>query len=68
MARCSFRALGKLPREAHLFADKFAARTLFIAAILLRQVLADLGKRKITSVLVEGGGNVLGQVFRRPAR
>ncbi len=27
------------------------------------QVLADLGRREITSVLIEGGGNVLGQAF-----
>lgn len=54
---------GEMPREAHLFADKFAARTLVYRGHSVRRVLADLGKRKITSVLVEGGGNVLGQVF-----
>ncbi len=29
----------------------------------MRQVLDDLGRREITSVLLEGGGNVLGQAF-----
>lgn len=54
---------GKLPRNAHLFADRFAARTLVYRDKALRQVLADLGRREITSVLIEGGGNVLGQAF-----
>ena len=54
---------GKLPRDAHLFADRFAARTLVYRNKTLRQVLADLGRREITSVLIEGGGNVLGQAF-----
>jgi diaminohydroxyphosphoribosylaminopyrimidine deaminase/5-amino-6-(5-phosphoribosylamino)uracil reductase len=54
---------GKLPRAAHLFADRYAARTLVYRAKTLRQVLADLGQREITSVLIEGGGNVLGQAF-----
>ena len=59
---------GKLPRTAHLFADRFADRTLVYQDKALRQVLADLGRREITSVLIEGGGNVLGPGFRRPAR
>jgi diaminohydroxyphosphoribosylaminopyrimidine deaminase/5-amino-6-(5-phosphoribosylamino)uracil reductase len=54
---------GILPRDAHLFADRFAARTLVYRNKALRQVLADLGRREITSVLIEGGGNVLGQAF-----
>jgi len=54
---------GKLPRDAHLFADRFAARTLVYRDKTLRQILADLGRREITSVLIEGGGNVLGQAF-----
>ena len=62
MARRSSRS-GKLPRDAHLFADRFAARTLVYRNKALRQVLADLGRREITSVLIEGGGNVLGQAF-----
>lgn len=54
---------GKLPRAAHLFADRYAARTLVYRGKSLRQVLADLGRRRITSVLIEGGGDVLGQAF-----
>jgi diaminohydroxyphosphoribosylaminopyrimidine deaminase/5-amino-6-(5-phosphoribosylamino)uracil reductase len=54
---------GKLPRAAHLFADRFAARTLVYRRRSLAVVLADLGRREITSVLIEGGGDVLGQAF-----
>jgi diaminohydroxyphosphoribosylaminopyrimidine deaminase/5-amino-6-(5-phosphoribosylamino)uracil reductase len=54
---------GELPRGAHLFTDRYAARTLVCRGKSLRQVLADLGRQKITSVLIEGGGNVLGQAF-----
>ena len=35
----------------------------FIETKRSRQVLADLGRREITSVLIEGGGDVLGQAF-----
>jgi diaminohydroxyphosphoribosylaminopyrimidine deaminase / 5-amino-6-(5-phosphoribosylamino)uracil reductase len=54
---------GKLPRAAHLFTDRFAGRTLVYKGKTLAQVLADLGRREITSVLIEGGGEVLGQAF-----
>jgi len=54
---------GKLPRSAHLFTDRFAGRTLVFRKKSLAEVLADLGRREITSVLIEGGGEVLGQAF-----
>ena len=54
---------GKLPRTAHLFSDRFADRTLVYRGKSLAKVLADLGRREITSVLIEGGGNTLGQAF-----
>jgi diaminohydroxyphosphoribosylaminopyrimidine deaminase/5-amino-6-(5-phosphoribosylamino)uracil reductase len=54
---------GRLPRGAHLFSDKFATRTLIYRRKPLAAVLKDLGKRGITSVLIEGGGEVLGQAF-----
>jgi diaminohydroxyphosphoribosylaminopyrimidine deaminase / 5-amino-6-(5-phosphoribosylamino)uracil reductase len=54
---------GRLPRDAHLFADRFAARTLTYTRKPLEAVLKDLGKRGITSVLIEGGGKVLGQAL-----
>lgn len=54
---------GDLPLTAHLFADRFAARTLVYRGKTLARVLADLGRKEITSVLIEGGGDVLGQAF-----
>lgn len=54
---------GKLPRAAHLFADRFADRTLVYRGKTLKSVLRDLGRREITSVLLEGGGDILGQAF-----
>jgi len=43
--------------------DKFAARTLIYKGKSLATVLKDLGKRSITSVLIEGGGEVLGEAL-----
>ena len=54
---------GQLPRKARVFSDKFAARTLIYKRKPLASVLKDLGKRGITSVLLEGGGEVLGEAL-----
>jgi len=54
---------GKLPRRAHIFTDRFADRTLVYRGKSLNYVLQDLGKRNVTSVLIEGGGNILGQAL-----
>jgi len=54
---------GRLPQHAHLFSDKFAVRTLVYRRGPLSSVLKDLGKRGITSVLIEGGGKVLGEAL-----
>ncbi|MFL6551952.1 MAG: bifunctional diaminohydroxyphosphoribosylaminopyrimidine deaminase/5-amino-6-(5-phosphoribosylamino)uracil reductase RibD [Chthoniobacterales bacterium] len=54
---------GQLPRHAHVLSDKFAVRTLIYKQKSLASVLKHLGKRGITSVLIEGGGEVLGEAL-----
>ena len=54
---------GQLPRHAHVLSDKFAVRTLIYKQKSLASVLKHLGKRGITSVLIEGGGDVLGEAL-----
>ena len=54
---------GKLPRKARIFTDRFRERTLVYGRIEIAALLRDLGAREITSVLIEGGGDVLGQAL-----
>jgi diaminohydroxyphosphoribosylaminopyrimidine deaminase/5-amino-6-(5-phosphoribosylamino)uracil reductase len=54
---------GKLPRRARLFSDRLAARTLIYKGQSLAGVLKNLGKRGMTNVLIEGGGDVLSQAL-----
>jgi diaminohydroxyphosphoribosylaminopyrimidine deaminase/5-amino-6-(5-phosphoribosylamino)uracil reductase len=54
---------GNLPKDARLFRDRFHERTLVYRRKTLANVLVDLGRRNITSVLIEGGGDVLGQAL-----
>ena len=53
-----------LPPTAHLFTDEWRDRTLVYENKPLAEVLRALGSQGITSVLVEGGGNILGQAFQ----
>src|SRR5215212_770176 len=54
---------GKLPRAAKVFQDNGGDRTVVYRKKSLKSVLKDLGQRNITSVLIEGGGDILGQAL-----
>lgn len=55
---------GELPRKAHLFTDEHRKRTIVLkGSRTFKGILEDLAKRGITCVLLEGGGNLLGQAF-----
>lgn len=55
---------GVIPPESHLLTDEFKDRTLIMPGTDLPEVLAELGKHGVVSVLIEGGGIILGQAFR----
>jgi diaminohydroxyphosphoribosylaminopyrimidine deaminase / 5-amino-6-(5-phosphoribosylamino)uracil reductase len=54
---------GRLPRQSQLLTDRFAARTIVYGEQNLAVVLRELGEKEITSVLLEGGGEILGQAL-----
>lgn len=55
----------RLPRQARLFTDRHKKRTVVYRDRSLSAVLKDLGQKNVTSVLIEGGGRVLGEAFDR---
>jgi diaminohydroxyphosphoribosylaminopyrimidine deaminase/5-amino-6-(5-phosphoribosylamino)uracil reductase len=54
---------GRLPQRAKVFQDSNRERSLVYRNHSLDAVLRDLGEREITSVLLEGGGDVLSQAL-----
>jgi diaminohydroxyphosphoribosylaminopyrimidine deaminase / 5-amino-6-(5-phosphoribosylamino)uracil reductase len=62
-ARVIITRSGKVPRDAHVFTDRFAKNTCVYRNETLPAILADLGAKNITSLVIEGGGRVLGQAL-----
>jgi len=62
-ARVVITRSGRLPRNAQILTDRFAKTTRIYRNEPLATVLADLGAKNITSVLIEGGGKLLGQAL-----
>jgi diaminohydroxyphosphoribosylaminopyrimidine deaminase / 5-amino-6-(5-phosphoribosylamino)uracil reductase len=54
---------GALPEESHLFTDEHRERTLIFRSMDFTDVLRELGRMGVVSLLVEGGGIILGQAF-----
>jgi diaminohydroxyphosphoribosylaminopyrimidine deaminase/5-amino-6-(5-phosphoribosylamino)uracil reductase len=54
---------GKLPANARVFRDRFRDRTVVFRNEKLENVLRELGRREITSVLIEGGGQILAEAL-----
>ena len=54
---------GLIPAESNLLVDHFRDRTLTYQNHSWDQVLADLGQRGVARLLVEGGGEVLGELL-----
>jgi diaminohydroxyphosphoribosylaminopyrimidine deaminase/5-amino-6-(5-phosphoribosylamino)uracil reductase len=54
---------GNLPSQARLFRDGFRERTLVYRRKSLDTVLRELGQKDVTSVLIEGGGEILSEAL-----
>jgi len=55
---------GELPQDAHVFTDSFKEFTLVLPSMEFAEAMKELARRGISSVLVEGGGIIMGQAFR----
>ncbi|MBK8091833.1 MAG: bifunctional diaminohydroxyphosphoribosylaminopyrimidine deaminase/5-amino-6-(5-phosphoribosylamino)uracil reductase RibD [Verrucomicrobiaceae bacterium] len=55
---------GDIPADCHLLTDEHKDRTLIMQGIELRDVLKQLSERGVVTVLIEGGGIILGHAFR----
>ena len=56
---------GRLPEDARIFTDEFRHLTRIFRGMSLRGTLRELGKSGAASVLIEGGGRILGEAFDR---
>lgn len=55
---------GNLPRELHLFSDRYRDRTLVFQKQSLTDILGALGELEVSHLLIEGGGKILTEAFR----
>ena len=62
-ARVVITRSGKIPRDAHVFTDRFAKNTHVYQNETFPAILADLGAKNIASLMIEGGERVLGQAL-----
>jgi diaminohydroxyphosphoribosylaminopyrimidine deaminase/5-amino-6-(5-phosphoribosylamino)uracil reductase len=53
---------GNLPSDATILTDEYRDRTLIYQRIAWREMFKELGAKGVTRLLVEGGGDVLGQL------
>jgi len=56
---------GKIPKKSKLLTDAHRDRTIMLSGMSLQAALKELGRRGISSVLIEGGGHTLGEAFKR---
>ena len=56
---------GNLPAQSHLFTDEHRERTLVFKNRPFKAVLRDLGRRGVTTVMIEGGAQILAEAFER---
>lgn len=56
---------GRMSPKSHLLNDIHKDRTLVFRGKSLRQVLRDLGRRGVSSTLLESGGDLMGQAFKQ---
>ena len=56
---------GKLPKKSKLLTDAHRDHTIVLSGMSLQAALKELGRRGISSILIEGGGHTLGEAFRR---
>jgi len=56
---------GQLPKNLHLFSDRHRDRTLVFQNQSLPEILATLGELQIAHLLIEGGGKILTEAFRK---
>jgi diaminohydroxyphosphoribosylaminopyrimidine deaminase/5-amino-6-(5-phosphoribosylamino)uracil reductase len=56
---------GKIPNKSKLLTDAHRDRTIVLSGMSLQTAIKELGRRGISSLLIEGGGHTLGEAFKR---